>query len=123
MWGVVNRWRAVRRQRNLVLSVELDGLLVSAAKHANMSVNGFIVELIEEACNAGNYRRSADCDGVASSGGNVGSSGGGVGDGDVVGVPSQGRTVDWDAILQAGRAKKTVREPVQVEPDPLDVIA
>lgn len=106
-----------------MLSVELDGLLVSAAKRANMSVNGFIVELIEEACDAGDYRRSADRDGVETSGGNVGSPGGGVGDGDAVGVPGQGRTVDWDAILQAGRARKTVQKPVQVEPDPLDVIA
>lgn len=120
---VVNRWRAVRRQRNLVLSVELDRLLVSAAKHANMSVNGFIVELIEETCNAGDYRRSADRDGVEAAGDSAGSSGGGVGDGDAVGVSHQGRHVDWDAIFQAGRAKKVLQEKDVVEPDPLDVIA
>lgn len=106
-----------------MLSVELDRLLVSAAKHANMSVNGFIVELIEEACDAGDYRRSADRDGVEASGGDVGSPGGGVGDGDAVGVPGKGRTVDWDAIFQAGRAKKNPKAEVVVEPDPLDVIA
>lgn len=106
-----------------MLSVELDGLLVSAAKRANMSVNGFIVELIEEACDAGDYRRSADRDGVEASGGDVGSPGGGVGDGNAVGVPGKGRTVDWDAIFQAGRIKKCTQTEAVVEPDPLDVIA
>ena len=88
---MVNRWRAVRRQRNLVLDRSLDDLLVLAAKSANMSVNGFVVALIEEACGAGSNSESRVGDGVAASGGGVGLSGGGFGDGDAVGVPGEGR--------------------------------
>lgn len=88
---MVNRWRAVRRQRNLVLEQDLDRLLVSAAKSANMSVNGFVVALIEEACGAGSNSGFGYRDGVAASGGGVGLSGGGFGDGDVVGVSGEGR--------------------------------
>ena len=118
---MVNRWRAVRRQRNLVLDVVLDERLVLAAKYASMSVNGFIVGLIEEACDAGDHRRSAGSDGVAAAGDRVGASGGRVGDGNAVGVSAQGRSVDWDAILTKGKTAKV--SPVPVDVDPLDVIA
>lgn len=118
---MVNRWRAVRRQRNLVLAVGLDDRLVLAAKHANMSVNGFIVGLIEEACDAGDHRGSADRDRVAPSVDRVGSSRGGVGDGDAVGVPGTGRPVD--AFMALARQPRLARQVECVEPDPLDVIA
>ena len=88
---MVNRWRAVRRQRNLVLEPGLDELLVLAARSANMSVNGFVVALIEEACGAGTNSESRVGDGVAASGGGVGLSGGGFGDGYVERVSSSGR--------------------------------
>ena len=88
---MVNRWRAVRRQRNLVLERSLDDLLVLAARSANMSVNGFVVALIEEACGAGSNSGFGDCVGVAAEGCDSGLSGGGFGDGDAVGVPSSGR--------------------------------
>lgn len=86
----MNRWRAVRRQRNLVLDLDLDRLLVSAARSANMSVNGFVVALIEEACGGGSDSGSGVGSRVAASGGGVGLSGGGVGDGDAVGVSCAG---------------------------------
>ena len=88
---MVNRWRAVRRQRNLVLDMGLDELLVSAARSANMSVNGFVTALIEEACGAGVNSGSGVGVGVAASGCGSGLSGGGFGDGDVVRVPGAGR--------------------------------
>ena len=87
---MVNRWRAVRRQRNLVLDVDLDRLLVLAARSANMSVNGFVTALIEEACGAGSNSGFGDRDGVAAEGCDSGLSGGGFGDGDVVGLSSSG---------------------------------
>lgn len=87
---MVNRWRAVRRQRNLVLGLDLDRLLVLAARSANMSVNGFVTALIEEACGAYYNSGSGDCDGTSASGGGVGLSVGEFGDGDVVGVSSAG---------------------------------
>ena len=87
---VVNRWRAVRRQRNLVLERSLDDLLVLAARSANMSVNGFVVALIEEACGGGSDSGSGVGVGVAAEGCDSGLSGGGFGDGDVVGVSGAG---------------------------------
>ena len=69
----------------------LDELLVSAAKSANMSVNGFVVALIEEACGAGSNSESRVGDGVAASGSGVGLSGGGFSDSNAVGVPGEGR--------------------------------
>ena len=88
---VVNRWRAVRRQRNLVLDTGLDGLLVLAARSANMSVNGFVVALIEEACGAGTNSESGVGSRTSAEGGRAGLSGGGFGDSHVVGVPGAGR--------------------------------
>ena len=88
---MVNRWRAVRRQRNLVLDRSLDDLLVLTARSANMSVNGFVVALIEEACGAGADSGFGDSSGTSAAGGGVGLSGGGFGDGDAVGVSSSGR--------------------------------
>lgn len=88
---MVNRWRAVRRQRNLVLEPGLDRLLVLAAKSANMSVNGFVVALIEEACGAGSNSESRVGDGIAAAGVGVGLSGGGFGDGNVERVSGEGR--------------------------------
>lgn len=87
----MNRWRAVRRQRNLVLEPGLDRLLVSAARSANMSVNGFVTALIEEACGGCSDSGSGVGDGVAAEGCDSGLSGGGFGDGDVVGVSGEGR--------------------------------
>lgn len=88
---MVNRWRAVRRQRNLVLDLDLDRLLVLAARSANMSVNGFVTALIEEACGAGTNSGFGGCDGTSAEGDCAGLSGGGFGDGDVVGVSGEGR--------------------------------
>lgn len=87
---MVNRWRAVRRQRNLVLDLGLDRLLVLAARSANMSVNGFVVALIEEACGAGTNSGFGVGDGTSAEGDCAGLSGGGFGDGDVVGVSGEG---------------------------------
>ena len=74
-----------------MLEQDLDRLLVSAAKSANMSVNGFVVALIEEACGAGTNSESRVGDGVAASGGGVGLPGGGFGDSNAVGVSRSGR--------------------------------
>lgn len=87
---MVNRWRAVRRQRNLVLDVDLDRLLVLAARSANMSVNGFVTALIEEACGAGSNSESGVGSRTSAESGGFGLSGGGFGDGDVVGLSSSG---------------------------------
>jgi len=88
---VVNRWRAVRRQRNLVLERSLDDLLVLAARSANMSVNGFVVALIEEACGGGCDSVAGVGSRVAASGRDLGLSRRGFGDGDAVGVSGAGR--------------------------------
>ena len=87
---MVNRWRAVRRQRNLVLDTGLDDLLVLAARSANMSVNGFVTALIEEACGAGTNSGFGYSAGTSAEGDCSGLSGGAFGDGDVVGVSSAG---------------------------------
>lgn len=118
-----NDYRDARKQRNLILDHGLDARLVVAAKASRVSVNEFLVRLIEEVCGVGECDGSGGGGGVAAEGGDSGSGGGRVGDGVVVGVSGgSGRSVDWDAILQAGRASKHVK-PVLVEPDPLDVIA
>lgn len=74
-----------------MLDRSLDDLLVLAARSANMSVNGFVVALIEEACGAGSDSGFGDSSGTSASGGGVGLSGGGFGDGDAVGVSGEGR--------------------------------
>lgn len=118
-----NAYRDVRKQRNLVLDRGLDARLVVAARGARVSVNEFVVRLIEEVCGVGECDGSGVGGGVAASGGGAGAGGGRVGDGVVVGVSGgSGRSVDWAAILERGR--RPVQRPVEsVEPDPLDVIA
>ena len=74
-----------------MLDLDLDRLLVLAARSANMSVNGFVTALIEEACGAGTNSGFGGCDGVAAEGDCSGLSGGAFGDGDVVGVSGAGR--------------------------------
>ena len=73
-----------------MLERSLDDLLVLAARSANMSVNGFVTALIEEACGAGVNSGSGVGVGTSAEGDCVGLSGGGFGDGDVVGVPGAG---------------------------------
>jgi hypothetical protein len=115
------------RQRNVVLDPGLDRLLVAAAGRAGVSVNRFVVGLIEQEVARGGYGDGRRGDGGTSQAGvGVGLSGGRVGDGDFERVPGAGGSVDWDALLEAGRAAKlvgAVEEPLFGEPDPLDVIA
>ena len=121
-----NDYRDARKQRNLILDHGLDGWLVAAARGAGVSVNEFVVRLVEEAVGyAGGDSGRGDCAGVASAGGDSGAGGGRGSGGDSVGVSAQGGPVDWDAVLEAGRAARKP-QPVLlevVEPDPLDVIA
>lgn len=91
---MVNRFRAVRKQRNFVLERWLDERLVAVAAGRGVSVNGLLVLLVEEACGVGGDRGSGVGGGVEASGGGVGASGGGVGDGYSVGVFGAGGFVD-----------------------------
>jgi hypothetical protein len=120
-----NDYRDRMKQRNVILDPALDRLLVGAARAAGVSVNQFVVGVIEqEVARAGfGVGRGSD-GGVEASGVGVGLSGGRVGDGDFERVSGSGRRVDWDGLLEAGRVAK-VRgvQPVLGEPDPLDVIA
>lgn len=121
-----NDYRDARKQRNLILDHGLDGRLVAAARGAGVSVNEFVVRLVEEAVGyAGGDSGRGDCSGVASAGGVVGAAGGRGSGGDSVGVSAAGGPVNWNAVLEAGRAARKP-QPVLlevVEPDPLDVIA
>ena len=123
-----NDYRDRMRQRNIILDPGLDRLLVAGAKAAGVSVNRFVVGLIEQEVARGSYGDGRRGDGgVEAPGVGVGLSGGRVGDGDSVGVSGSGRRVDWDGLLEAGRAaKRPVHDSVQPvlgEIDPLDVIA
>lgn len=121
-----NDYRDARKQRNLILDHGLDGRLVVAARGARVSVNEFVVRLIEEAVGDGvDDSGRGDCSGVAASGGVAGAGRGRGGGGDSVGLSAQGGSVDWGAILEAGRRQKvgSASAAVVVEPDPLDVIA
>ncbi len=121
-----NDYRDARKQRNLILDHGLDGRLVAAARGGRVSVNEFVVRLIEEAVGyAGGDCGRGDCSGVASAGDCVGAAGGRGGGGDSVGVSVEGGFVDWVAIVEAGRAAKQPQPRLLevVEPDPLDVIA
>jgi hypothetical protein len=115
------------KQRNVILDPALDQRLVAVARERGLSVNQFVVGLIEqEVARAGFGVGRRGNGGVAASGVGVGLSGGRVGDGDSVGVSGSGRRVDWDGLLEAGRAAKlvgVVEEPLFDDPDPLDVIA
>ncbi len=122
-----NDYRDRMRQRNVVLDPELDRLLVVAAGRAGVSVNRFVVGLIEQEvardCERAERR---DSGGTSQAVGFVGSPGGRGSGGDLERVSAQGGSVDWDALLEAGRAAKlvgAVEEPLFDEPDPLDVIA
>lgn len=122
-----NDYRDARKQRNLILDPGLDGRLVAVARGGGVSVNEFVVRLIEEAVSdvgeCGGQRGGV---GVEASGGGSGAVGGRFGDGGVVGVfGGLGRPVNWESVLAAGYAAKA-SQPVLldvVEPDPLDVIA
>lgn len=121
-----NDYRDARKQRNLILDHGLDGRLVAAARGAGVSVNEFVVRLVEEAVGyGGDDCGRGDRSGVASAGGGAGAGGGRGSGGDSVGVSAAGGSVNWNAVLEAGlRAKRP--QPVLlevVEPDPLDVIA
>lgn len=122
-----NDYRDRMRQRNIILDPGLDRLLVAAAKAAGVSVNRFVVGLIEQEVARGSYgdgRRGNS--GTQTPGVADGSPGGRGGDGDSVGLPVSGGTVDWVSVLERGRAAKlvgAVEPPLFDEPDPLDVIA
>lgn len=120
-----NDYRDARKQRNVVLDHALDDRLRVVARERGLSVNEFVVRLIErEVGYGGGDSGRGDRSGDQASGGVVGAGGGRGGGGDSVGVSAQGRSVDWDGLLQAGRrAKARYAEPVLDEPDPLDVIA
>ena len=121
-----NDYRDARKQRNLILEHGLDARLVAAAKAARVSVNEFVVRLVEEAVgDVGEYSGRGDRSRVEAAGDFVGAGGGRGSGGDSVGVSAAGGSVDWVAIVEAGRAAKKP-QPVLlevVEPDPLDVIA
>jgi len=122
-----NDYRDRMRQRNIILDPGLDRLLVAAAKAAGVSVNRFVVALIErEVDDAGDGAGRGSDGGVAAAGVVVGASGGRGGDGNFERVPVQGGPVDWRVLLERGRAAKlagAVEVPMFDEPDPLDVIA
>ena len=122
-----NDYRDRMRQRNIILDPGLDRLLVAGAKASGVSVNRFVVGLIEQEVARGSYGDGRRGDGgVEAPGVGVGLSGGRVGDGDLERVSGQGGPVDWQGLLEAGRlAKGRVHsvQPVLGEPDPLDVIA
>jgi hypothetical protein len=122
-----NDYRDRMRQRNIILDPGLDRLLVAGARAAGVSVNRFVVGLIEqEVARAGDGAGRGSDSGVAAAGNVAGAPGGRGGDGDLERVPVQGRSVDWEGLLEAGRAAKLVGAvdvPMFDEPDPLDVIA
>lgn len=120
-----NDYRDARKQRNVVLDHALDDRLRVVARERGLSVNELLVRLIErEVGYAGDDCGRGDRSGVAASGVGAGAGGGRGGGGDSVGLSAQGRSVDWDGLLEAGRRAKAVQvQPVLVEPDPLDVIA
>lgn len=120
-----NDYRDARKQRNLILDHGLDGLLVAAARGAGVSVNEFVVRLVEEAVGyGGDDCGRGDRSGVASAGGGSGAGGGRGGRGDSVGVPVAGRSVDpLMALVRRARLAQHEQAPAFVEPDPLDVIA
>lgn len=120
-----NDYRDARKQRNLILDHGLDGRLVAAARDKRVSVNEFVVRLIEEAVGyAGGDCGRGDRAGVASAGNCVGAAGGRGSGGDSVGVPVAGRSVDpLMALVRRARLAQHEQAPALVEPDPLDVIA
>ena len=122
-----NDYRDRMRQRNIILDPGLDRLLVAAAKASGVSVNRFVVGLVEqEVARAGDGAGRGSDGGTSQAGVDVGLPGGRVGDGDLERVPAQGGSVDWVSLLERGRAAKlvgAVEPPLFDEPDPLDVIA
>lgn len=123
-----NGYRVGRKQRNLVLDTPLDDRVRAMAVACGVSVNQFIVDVLEREVASGGERGVVPGDagdsqaGQRRSGaerGRVGSGAVGVGAGDV----EQPRvTPDWDRIMAAGRAAKVVY-PVDTAPDPLEEIA
>ena len=121
-----NDYRDARKQRNLILDHGLDACLVAAAKAAGVSVNEFVTRLIEEAVNVGERDGRGDRGRTAEAVVGVGAPGGRDRGGDSERVPAAGGPVNWDALLEQGRAAKLARVvevPMFAEPDPLDVIA
>lgn len=89
------------RQRNVVLDPELDRLLVVAARGAGVSVNRFVVGLIERevaGVGRGDGRRSDS--GTQAPGVGVGLSGGQVGDGDSERVSVSGGPVGLVSLFE-----------------------
>ena len=124
-----NDYRVGRKQRNVVLDPVLDDQVRAMAVACGVSVNEFIVRVLErEVASGGSGGVVPGVVGVAAAvecgcgrvGGRVGSGVAGVGSGDgrVAGV-----TPDWDAIMAAGRAAKVVYPVDRVGPDPLEEIA
>lgn len=122
-----NDYRDRMRQRNIILDPGLDGLLVAAARAAGVSVNRFVVALIErEVDDAGDGAGRGSNNGTSAAGSFVGASGGRGGDGNSERVSVSGGPVDWVGVLERGRAAKlagAVEPALFDEPDPLDVIA
>lgn len=122
-----NDYRDRMKQRNVVLDPALDQRLAAAARAAGLSVNQFVVGLIErEVAHAGDGDGRRGSAGVAAAGNVAGSSGGRGGDGYFERLPVSGGSVDWDGLLERGRAAKlagAVEPPLFDDPDPLDVIA
>lgn len=122
-----NDYRDRMKQRNVVLDPALDQRLAAAARAAGLSVNQFVVGLIErEVAHAGDGAGSRGSGGVAAAGFAAGAVGGRGGDGYLERLPVSGGSVDWDGLLERGRAAKlvgAVEPPLFDDPDPLDVIA
>lgn len=110
-----------------MLDPGLDRLLVAAARAAGVSVNQFVIGLVEREVGYADTGAGRGSDGGTTQAGvGVGLSGGRVGDGDLERVSVAGGFVDWDALLEAGRSARlrgAVEPPLFGEPDPLDVIA
>ncbi len=124
-----NDYRVGRKQRNVVLDLWLDDRVRAMAVACGVSVNRFIVDVLErEVTSSGSGDGSSGVAGGASAdqrgfgfgGGRDGSGVVGVGVGD--GVEPR-VSPDWDGIMAAGRAAKAVYKVDTVVSDPLEEIA
>lgn len=124
-----NGYRVGRKQRNLVLDVPLDDRVKAMAVACGVSVNEFIVRVLErEVASDGSGGVVPGVAGDSQAGqrgfgaerGRVGSGAVGVGAGDV----EQPRvSPDWDAIMAVGRQAKVVYPVDTMVVDPLEEIA
>lgn len=129
-WAVAgNGYRVGRKQRNVVLDWLLDDKVRAMAVACGVSVNQFIVDLLEREVAGGGDGgvepgvagdSAADKRGSGAVGGRGGSGAVGVSAGDG-GVTRVGP--DWEAILAAGRQSKPVYKVDTVDTDPLEEIA